>query len=99
MVTKLFRNRLNLFKGRSQRQKYRSGYLSILVAVVGIFLAGGTGLTATQDSFYKAKVIRFIVGFSAGGGFDTNARIIARHMGSHIPGNPTPYSRKHDRSG
>ena len=62
---------------------------AILLAVVGILLAGGSGHTATQDSFYKDKVIRLIVGFSAGGGFDVNARIIARHMGKYTPGNPS----------
>lgn len=40
-----------------------------------------------QD-FYAGKTIRIIVGGSAGGGFDTYARTIARHMGNHIPGNP-----------
>jgi tripartite-type tricarboxylate transporter receptor subunit TctC len=39
--------------------------------------------------FYEGKTIRVIVGFSAGGGFDTYSRVIARHMGRHIPGNPT----------
>ncbi|HWO43335.1 MAG TPA: tripartite tricarboxylate transporter substrate-binding protein [Candidatus Eisenbacteria bacterium] len=38
--------------------------------------------------FYEGKSIRLIVGFSAGGGFDTYSRVIARHMGKHIPGNP-----------
>ena len=41
------------------------------------------------DDFYKGKTIRIIVGGSAGGGFDTYSRAIARHMGRHIPGNPT----------
>jgi tripartite-type tricarboxylate transporter receptor subunit TctC len=40
------------------------------------------------DEFYKGKTIRFIVGFAAGGGFDTYSRMIARHIGKHIPGNP-----------
>jgi tripartite-type tricarboxylate transporter receptor subunit TctC len=39
--------------------------------------------------FYEGKSIRLIVGFSAGGGFDTYSRVIARHMGRHIPGNPS----------
>lgn len=43
---------------------------------------------ATADDFYKGKTIRIVVGFSAGGGFDTYARAIARHMGKHIPGEP-----------
>ena len=40
-----------------------------------------------QD-FYKGKTVRIIVGGSAGGGFDTYSRVMARHMGRHIPGNP-----------
>jgi tripartite-type tricarboxylate transporter receptor subunit TctC len=43
---------------------------------------------AKADDFYKDKTIRFVVGFAAGGGYDTYARIIARHMGKHIAGNP-----------
>ena len=41
------------------------------------------------DEYYKGKQIRFIVGFSAGGGLDAYSRAIARHIGKHIPGNPT----------
>ena len=41
-----------------------------------------------QETFYKGKTVRIIVGFSAGGGFDTYARVIARHIGKHIPGGP-----------
>jgi tripartite-type tricarboxylate transporter receptor subunit TctC len=41
-----------------------------------------------QEPFFKDKTIRIVVGFSAGGGFDTYSRVIGRHMGKHIPGNP-----------
>ena len=41
------------------------------------------------EEFYRGKVIRIIVGFSPGGGFDTFARIVARYMGKYVPGNPT----------
>jgi tripartite-type tricarboxylate transporter receptor subunit TctC len=44
--------------------------------------------TAAGQEFYKGKTVRIVVGFAAGGGFDTYARVIARHMGKHIPGNP-----------
>lgn len=40
-------------------------------------------------SFYEGKTIRIIVGYSAGGGYDTYARVLARHMGRHIPGKPS----------
>jgi len=42
-----------------------------------------------QESFFKGKTMRIVVGFSAGGGFDTYSRAIGRHMGKHIPSNPT----------
>jgi tripartite-type tricarboxylate transporter receptor subunit TctC len=45
-------------------------------------------LLAAED-FYRGKTIRVIVGGSAGGGFDIYTRAMARHMGKHIPGNPT----------
>jgi tripartite-type tricarboxylate transporter receptor subunit TctC len=46
-----------------------------------------SGSVLAQD-FYAGKTIRIIVGGSAGGGFDTYSRVIARHMGKHIPGKP-----------
>jgi tripartite-type tricarboxylate transporter receptor subunit TctC len=53
-----------------------------------ISLADRSAGAASADDFYRGKTIRIIVGFSAGGGFDQYARIIARHMPRHIPGNP-----------
>lgn len=41
-----------------------------------------------QQPYYQGKTIRIIVGASAGGGYDTYSRAIARHMGKHIAGNP-----------
>ena len=60
----------------------------LILAVAGLALGAGD-VHATTHDFYKGKVIRIVVGFAAGGGFDTYARAIARHMGRHIPGNPT----------
>ena len=39
--------------------------------------------------FYGGKQITLIVGSTPGGGYDTQARLVARHIGRHIPGNPT----------
>jgi tripartite-type tricarboxylate transporter receptor subunit TctC len=44
---------------------------------------------APTDDFYKGKTVTLIVGGSAGGGYDTLARAIARYIGAHIPGNPS----------
>lgn len=38
--------------------------------------------------YFGGKTVRFVVGFAPGGGFDTYARAIARHIGKHIPGKP-----------
>jgi tripartite-type tricarboxylate transporter receptor subunit TctC len=43
----------------------------------------------TAADFFRGKTVSIIVGSSAGGGYDTYARVLARHFGRHIPGNPT----------
>jgi tripartite-type tricarboxylate transporter receptor subunit TctC len=57
-------------------------------AVIGLVIVTGL-VAAAQEPFYKGKTVRIVVGFTAGGGFDTYSRTIARHMTRHIPGNPT----------
>ena len=58
-----------------------------------MLLLGALSLGASQtlfaDDYYRGKVIRVIVGGSPGGGFDIYTRVMARHMGKHIPGNPS----------
>lgn len=44
---------------------------------------------ARADDFYKGKTFTIVVGFTPGGGYDTYARNLARHIGKHIPGDPT----------
>jgi tripartite-type tricarboxylate transporter receptor subunit TctC len=46
-------------------------------------------MPVAADDFYKGKTINIIVGFGPGGGYDLYARMLARHLGRHIPGNPT----------
>jgi tripartite-type tricarboxylate transporter receptor subunit TctC len=45
--------------------------------------------TKAIADFYQGKTVRIIVGFAAGGGYDTYGRLVARFLGKHIPGNPT----------
>ena len=56
-----------------------------LVLVASFFLVN---TAIAQGNFFAGKTMRFIVGFSAGGGYDTYTRLVARHMSKHIPGNP-----------
>jgi tripartite-type tricarboxylate transporter receptor subunit TctC len=64
----------------------------ILKYVLAAIMAVGLTATARADSvadFYKGKTVELYIGYSVGGGYDTYARLLARHIGKHIPGNPT----------
>lgn len=41
-----------------------------------------------QADFYDGRTVQLMIGYSAGGGYDTYGRTLARHLGKHIPGNP-----------
>ena len=46
-------------------------------------------VSATAQDFFKGKTVVVLVGTAAGGGFDTYSRMMARHIGKHLPGNPS----------
>ena len=63
-------------------------YLSIALTTL-LALAATPALAADPAAqFYAGKQIDLVVGSSAGGGYDTYARLIARYLGRYIPGNP-----------
>jgi hypothetical protein len=62
---------------------------ALLVSLLMLTMLSVALREAAADDFYQGKTIRFVVGFAAGGGYDLAARIVGRHMGKHIPGNPT----------
>ena len=64
----------------------RSVAAGSVIAVAGYI--GSAQADAVAD-FYSGKSISLIIGYSPGGGYDTYARVLARHMGKHIPGNPS----------
>jgi tripartite-type tricarboxylate transporter receptor subunit TctC len=46
------------------------------------------GQAQSPAEFYKGKTVELYIGYSVGGAYDAYARLLARHMGKHIPGNP-----------
>src|SRR5688572_7856059 len=46
------------------------------------------GFAQAPAEFYKGKTVDLVIAYSVGGGYDQYARMLARHMGKHIPGNP-----------
>ena len=58
-----------------------------LALAAALFACGAA--PAAADDFYAGKQIAFIVGAGVGGGYDLQARTVARHLGKYIPGNPS----------
>lgn len=52
-------------------------------------LASASASAQSAADFYKGKTVGVVIGFPAGGGYDTYGRVLARHLGKHIPGEPT----------
>jgi tripartite-type tricarboxylate transporter receptor subunit TctC len=59
-----------------------------IVAVFAIFTSTVLAPAQTADKF-KGKIFEVVVGYDTGGGYDIYARALARHIGKHLPGNPT----------
>ena len=53
----------------------------------------------TPAEFYKGKTVDLYIGTSVGGGYDVYGRLLARHIGKHIPGNPTVTARNMEGAG
>jgi tripartite-type tricarboxylate transporter receptor subunit TctC len=65
--------------------------LAQLFAAGAGILSGCVDVASAQsgvEHFYAGKNVSVIIGFGVGGGYDTYARLLSRHMGRHLPGNP-----------
>ena len=60
-----------------------------LLAFILLLLCASARAEDDAATFFKGKTIRIVVGSGVGSGYDITARTLARHMGQHIPGNPT----------
>jgi tripartite-type tricarboxylate transporter receptor subunit TctC len=72
-----------------------AGFATVLIAL------SPAAPAAAQDpaTFYRGKTVDLYIGYSAGGGYDIYARLIAKHIGKHIPGNPTVVAKNMDGAG
>lgn len=59
-----------------------------LVAAFAVSAAPSARADAVAD-FYSGKQLTVLVGYGAGGGYDTTTRLLAKHLSKHVPGNPT----------
>jgi tripartite-type tricarboxylate transporter receptor subunit TctC len=61
------------------------GGISLLLLLLGL----GRPIVIAAENFYEGKTMRLMVFGAPGGGYDTYTRMIARHIGRYIPGNPS----------
>ena len=69
-------------------QGLRSHLLIAFMPIITACLGGGSAFAAEPVPYYQGKQITVIVGNPAGGGYDVYARLLARHMPKHLPGQP-----------
>jgi tripartite-type tricarboxylate transporter receptor subunit TctC len=62
--------------------------MRLAIGILASHLLVASCLSATAQEFYRGKTINMYIGFSAGGGYDAYGRLLARHIGRHIPGTP-----------
>ena len=75
---------------RAVRGVRLSRMIALLVATGAIWSASiAAGRCDAVADFYRGRSISLVIGFGAGGGYDAYARLLARHIGRHIPGNPS----------
>jgi len=65
--------------------------LLCFVGVAAFFsqIVSSSAPAQTIEEFYRGRTVELYVGVSVGGGYDSHMRVVARHIGKHIPGNPT----------
>jgi tripartite-type tricarboxylate transporter receptor subunit TctC len=68
-------------------------------AVAAVLLSAHAAPAQDAAEFYRGKSISLVIGFNPGGGADTYARLVARHLGRHITGNPTVVVRNMQGAG
>lgn len=65
------------------------GAAAAVLAIASIALAAPIASAQSPTDFYKGRNVDLYIGYSVGGAYDLYARVITRHLGKHIPGNPT----------
>jgi tripartite-type tricarboxylate transporter receptor subunit TctC len=58
------------------------------LALAALALAARPAAADSVADFYKKNDVKFIIGVAVGGSYDTSGRLVARHIGKYIPGNP-----------
>jgi tripartite-type tricarboxylate transporter receptor subunit TctC len=69
------------------------------IAVAFLAVCTASAQAQSPAEFYKGRTIDLLIGYSEGGGYDRYARLIARYLGKHIPGQPVVVPRNMEGTG
>src|SRR5262245_53921480 len=69
------------------------------IAIIAVIALPYTAHAQDVADFYRGRTVNLTAGFNPGGGADTYARLVARHLGRYIPGNPTVVVRNMQGAG
>jgi tripartite-type tricarboxylate transporter receptor subunit TctC len=87
MVRKHGMHALEIATAEENRMAF--GVFTRLAAAAAVVVFAAAAQAQSPADFYKGRNVDLYVGYSVGGGYDLYARVLARHIGRHIPGNPT----------
>ena len=65
------------------------GRILLALCCAGALLPKSAFAQDAVAEFYRGRQVNLIIGYGPGGGYDTAARLLARHLGRYIPGNPS----------
>lgn len=81
------------------QQTFGPGGILAVVVACALLISSGRVDAAEQRvrtfdekavaDFYRGRTVSIVVGYAPGGGFDITSRVLAKHIGKHIPGQPT----------
>src|SRR6476660_5804102 len=71
----------------------------LIAASLGFLPQCATTALGQGADFYKGKQVDLYIGYSVGGGYDIYARILARHLGKHLPGKPVVVPKNMEGAG
>ena len=60
-----------------------------VASLLALVVASAPALADPVEDFYRGRNVALVIGYSVAGGYDTYARVVAHHLGNHIPGRPT----------
>src|SRR5208283_79051 len=77
-----------IFRSAQYSRRLSRAMRSLTPVAFLALLCAAQAQAQSVESLYRGRSINLVIGYSVGGGYDIHGRVLARHLGRHIPGNP-----------